>query len=662
MAEEAERPAGRQRGEHAAPRCSSDSAITASVAAEITQTPAASPSTPSIRLITLITATMPETSAGSEAAEVEWPRNGSVRSPPARRGHGHDAAPARQLHSAERSSRSSATQPPGALGLRRAAGLPHRPLPGQGDGPEPAGVPLRQRHVRAAVEPQLYRPRPDHRRRGPRHRHARRLLRQRRRAARPGPEPHAAAALPRGDGAAGRLHRRRGPRREGQGAARDPPSRGRGRRRAWPCARSTRPGTVGGEEVAGYLEEEGVPADSTPRPTPRCAWRSTTGAGRACRSTCAPASAWRARSPRSRSRSSPSRTSASAQDGSVGVRPNQLVLTLQPNEGVSLSLGGEDPRHADADPPGEHGVPLRHVVHVAVAGGLRAADPRRDARRRDAVHPQRRGRGAVAIIDPIVQAWAADAGAAAAVRGGLAGARPRRTGCSSATTSGARSERRTRMPPSATASGARRTRRPATIEAALRALLEERHGENASYVPARVLNLVCVVDKRVERRDRQPPAPASAATTPSRTIVCAVEPGGDARSTRSRRSPPTSDPSPGEFALAARDGDRRRRRAAPRPPRHDRRPARRHRPADRRVGAARAHRGGRGAAAARPGRAARLRRRARHARRAQPRDDAAARRATSSTSPGCARRRGASASPRPSTRRTCAPTCGRSAA
>ena len=33
----------------------------------------------------------------------------------------------------------------------------------------------------------------------------------------------------------------------------------------------------------------------TPRPTRRSAWRSTTGAGRACRSTCAPASRWRAR-------------------------------------------------------------------------------------------------------------------------------------------------------------------------------------------------------------------------------------------------------------------------------------------------------------------------------------------------------------------------------
>src|SRR5436305_5862350 len=31
------------------------------------------------------------------------------------------------------------------------------------------------------------------------------------------------------------------------------------------------------------------------------------------------------------------------QEGSVGVKPNQLVLTLQPNEGVSLSLGAKIP-------------------------------------------------------------------------------------------------------------------------------------------------------------------------------------------------------------------------------------------------------------------------------------------------------------------------------
>ena len=51
--------------------------------------------------------------------------------------------------------------------------------------------------------------------------------------------------------------------------------------------------------------------------------------------------------------------------GSVGVQPNQIVLTMQPNEGVSLSLGAKIPGSPHADPPGEHGVPLRHGVHVA---------------------------------------------------------------------------------------------------------------------------------------------------------------------------------------------------------------------------------------------------------------------------------------------------------
>ncbi len=126
-------------------------------------------------------------------------------------------------------------------------------------------------------------------------RHARRLLRQRRRAARPRPEPHAPAAVLRGDGAAGALRR---------------PTRS-ATRRSRSCARSITPtaetvdaiavraqytpGTVGGEDVTGYLEEDGVPRTPTPRPTRRCAWRSTTGAGPACRSTCAPASGWRAR-------------------------------------------------------------------------------------------------------------------------------------------------------------------------------------------------------------------------------------------------------------------------------------------------------------------------------------------------------------------------------
>jgi glucose-6-phosphate dehydrogenase assembly protein OpcA len=64
---------------------------------------------------------------------------------------------------------------------------------------------------------------------------------------------------------------------------------------------------------------------------------------------------------------------------------------------------------------------------------------------------------------------------------------------------------------------------PGDIEAALRAMLKERHSENASYVPARTLNLVCVVDKQwsgeIANRLRHVGRAHAA-----RTIVCAVEP------------------------------------------------------------------------------------------------------------------------------------------
>src|SRR3954447_528458 len=64
---------------------------------------------------------------------------------------------------------------------------------------------------------------------------------------------------------------------------------------------------------------------------------------------------------------------------------------------------------------------------------------------------------------------------------------------------------------------------PGAIDAALRAALAQVHRENAGYVPARVLNLVCVVDRqysgeianRLRRVGRY---------HPSRTIVCSVDP------------------------------------------------------------------------------------------------------------------------------------------
>ena len=65
--------------------------------------------------------------------------------------------------------------------LRRAAGLSHRPLPGQRNGAEPAGAAVRQHDLRADLEPQLHRPRANHRGRRSRRRPPRRLLRHGRR-------------------------------------------------------------------------------------------------------------------------------------------------------------------------------------------------------------------------------------------------------------------------------------------------------------------------------------------------------------------------------------------------------------------------------------------------------------------------------------------------
>src|SRR3954465_12887133 len=88
---------------------------------------------------------------------------------------------------------------------------------------------------------------------------------------------------------------------------------------------------------------------------------------------------------------------------------------------------------------------------------------------------------------------------------------------------------------------------PGDIEAALRAMLKERHSENASYVPARSLNLVCIVDKqwRGGVPNRLPPIGHAHA---ARTIVCAVEP---KRKTLDAVATIASDvhPKAGEFAL-----------------------------------------------------------------------------------------------------------------
>jgi hypothetical protein len=88
---------------------------------------------------------------------------------------------------------------------------------------------------------------------------------------------------------------------------------------------------------------------------------------------------------------------------------------------------------------------------------------------------------------------------------------------------------------------------PGEIEEALRTMLKERHAENESFSPARVLNLVCIVDRawsgEVANRLRQ-----VGRYHASRTVVLAVDPGRtklDAVATIAS----DVDPKPGEFAL-----------------------------------------------------------------------------------------------------------------
>ncbi|QEC47658.1 glucose-6-phosphate dehydrogenase [Baekduia soli] len=103
------------------------------------------------------------------------------------------------------------------------------------------------------------------------------------------------------------------------------------------------PGTVGGEDVVGYLQEEGVPADSNTETYAALRleidnWRWAgvpfylrTGKRLARKLTEIAITL------------KPVPHLAFQQEGSVGVRPNQLILTMQPNEGVSLSLGAKIP-------------------------------------------------------------------------------------------------------------------------------------------------------------------------------------------------------------------------------------------------------------------------------------------------------------------------------
>jgi glucose-6-phosphate 1-dehydrogenase len=103
------------------------------------------------------------------------------------------------------------------------------------------------------------------------------------------------------------------------------------------------PGVIGGEPVPGYLEEPGVPPDSSTETYAALrleveSWRWAgvpfylrTGKRLARKLT------------EIAIQLKPVPHLSFAQEGAIGVQPNQLVMTIQPDEGVSLSLAAKIP-------------------------------------------------------------------------------------------------------------------------------------------------------------------------------------------------------------------------------------------------------------------------------------------------------------------------------
>ena len=186
-------------------------------------------------------------------------------------------------------------------------------------------------------------------------------------------------------------------------------------------------GVEGGEEVRGYLEEDGVPDDS--RTETYAALRLEV-------------HNWRwAGVPiflRTGKRLTRKVTEIAVQlkpvphlafqsQGSVGVQPNQLVLTMQPNEGVSLSLGAKIPGSSMRIRP----VNMEFLYGSAFMSQSPEAYERLilDAMRGEATLFTRNDEVIAqwSIIDPILKAWQGRGRRRADLRVGLGRARPRPT-------------------------------------------------------------------------------------------------------------------------------------------------------------------------------------------------------------------------------------------
>ena len=219
----------------------------------------------------------------------------------------------------------------GPRGLRRGRSLPHRPLPRQGGGAEHPRAALRQRPVRADLEPQPHRPRPDRRPGDARGRH-----RAPPSTRRPAPSATWSSPTCSRSSASSRWSRRPRWRR-----SRSP----RRRTRSSAAMQPLDPEHVVRGQYEGYRDEEGVDPDSETETFVALRCESTTGAGAGCRSTCAPASGWResARIISIAFREPPQRDVPRATRGVGRFGPDHLTFDLDESSRISLSFYGKRP-------------------------------------------------------------------------------------------------------------------------------------------------------------------------------------------------------------------------------------------------------------------------------------------------------------------------------
>ena len=145
-------------------------------------------------------------------------------------------------------------------------------------------------------------------------------------------------------------------------------------------------------------------------------------------------------------------------EGSVGVQPNQLILTVQPNEGVSLSLGAKIPGSRMRIRP----VNMEFLYGTAFMSQSPEAYERLilDAMRGDATLFTRNDEvdAQWSIIDPILKAWRRRDAADGDLRGGHPGP-PEADELIGGGATGAGCERRRRSPGTTQRHRPRRSRR-----------------------------------------------------------------------------------------------------------------------------------------------------------------------------------------------------------